>query len=118
MRHRPTIREARVKRHMRQATRRAKVVTRKAAHAEHRGSLHTAASHLRAMGADDATATGMAASIRKRLTGGVKGFALKDGVRRHCTRYTRTQVLTALVVYKPRKDTYKTARASVLALAA
>lgn len=118
MRHRPTVAEARIKRHMHRAARRAKVATRKAAHAEHRGSLHTAASHLRQMGADDATATGMAASIRKKLSGGVSGFALRDGVRRACTRYTRTQVLTALVTYKPRNDTYKTTRARMLTLAA
>lgn len=118
MRHRPTIREARIKRHMRQSARRATVATRKAAHAEHRGSLHTVAGHLRQMGADDATATGMAASIRKRLSGGIKGFALRDGVRRACTRYTRTQVIAALTVYKPRKADYKTARARMLTLAA
>lgn len=115
MRHRPTVAEARVKRHIRRAARRAKAATRKTAHAEHRGSLHTAAGHLRAMGADDATATGMASSIRKKLSGGVKGFALRDGVRRACTRYTRTQVIAALTVYKPRKANYKTARDHMLA---
>ncbi|MCP3017320.1 hypothetical protein NGM33_28715 [Nocardiopsis dassonvillei] len=115
MRHRPTVAEARIKRHMRQAARRAKVATRKTAHAEHRGSLHTAAGHLRQMGADDATATGMASSIRKRLSGGIKGFALRDGVRRACTRYTRGQVIAALTAYKPRKDAYKAFRDLALA---
>lgn len=115
MRHRPTVAEARIKRHMRQAARRAGVATRTAAHAAHRGSLHTVASHLRAMGADDATATGMASSIRKRLSGGVKGYALRDGVRRACTRYTRAQVIAALAVYKPRKADYKTFRDIALA---
>lgn len=115
MRHRPTVAEARIKRHMHRAARRAQVATRKAAHNAHRGSLHTTASHLRDMGADDATATGMAASIRKRLTGGVKGYALKDGVRRACTRYTRAQVIAALTAYKPRKANYKTARDHMLA---
>lgn len=114
-RHRPTVAEARIKRHMRRAARRAQVATRKTAHAEHRDSLHTVASHLRAMGADDATATGMAATLRKKLAGGVKGFALRDGVRRACTRYTRTQVLAALTVYKPRKDAYKAFRDLALA---
>ncbi|WP_435110180.1 hypothetical protein [Nocardiopsis synnemataformans] len=118
MRNRPTPAEARIKRHMRQAARRHLVATRTADHAAHRASLHTVAGHLRQMGVDEDIATGMASSIRKRLTGGVKGYALKDGVRRHCVRYTRTQVLAALVVYKPRKDTYKTARAALLALAA
>ena len=115
MRHRPTVAEARIKRHMRQAQRRAKAATRNAAKAEHRGSLHTAASHLRQMGADDATATGMASSIRKKLSGGIRGFALRDGVRRACTRYTRAQVLTALTAYKPRKDAYKAFRDLALA---
>lgn len=115
MRYRPTVAEARIKRHMRRAARRATVATRKVAHAEHRGSLHTAAGHLRAMGADDATATGMASSIRKRLTGGVRGFALRDGVRRACTRYTRAQVIAALVAYKPRKADYKAFRDLALA---
>lgn len=115
MRRRPTPAEARVKRMMRQSERRATVATRKAAHAEHRGSLHTTAGHLRDMGADDATATGMAASIRKRLSGGIKGFALKDGVRRACTRYTRAQVIAALVAYKPRKADYKAFRDLALA---
>lgn len=115
MRNRPSVAEARIKRHMRRAARRAQVAQRNTARAAHRDSLHTVASHLRAMGADDATATGMAASIRKRLSGGVEGFALRDGVRRPCTRYTRAQVLTGLVTYKPRKDTYKTARDHMLA---
>lgn len=115
MRHRPTVAEARIKRHIRQAARRAQVATRKTAHAEHRGSLHTTASHLRQMGADDATATGMAASIRKKLSGGVKGFALRDGVRRACTRYTRTQVIAALTVYKPRKKAFQDFRTLALA---
>ena len=115
MRHRPTVTEARIKRHMRQAQRRAQVATRKTAHNAHRGSLHTVASHLRDMGADDATATGMASSIRKRLSGGIRGFALRDGVRRACTRYTRAQVITALTVYKPRKGTYKAFRDLALA---
>jgi hypothetical protein len=118
MRRRPTVSEARIKRLMRRAARRADVATRTAAHNVHRASLHTVASHLRAMGVDEATAEGMADTLRKKLTGGISGFALKDGVRRPCTRYTRAQFLTALVVYKPRKDTYKTARARLLALAA
>jgi hypothetical protein len=103
---------------MRQSQRRATVATRTAAKAEHRAEWKTIAGHLRAMGVDEATATGMAASIRKRLTGGISGYALKGGVRRRCVRYTRTRVLAALVVYKPRNDTYKTARTALLALAA
>lgn len=115
MRRRPTIAEARIKRHMHRAARRAQVATRKAAHVAHRGGLHTVASHLRAMGADDATATGMAASIRKKLTGGVRGFARKDGQRRACTRYTRSQILAALVTYKPRKKAFQAFRDIALA---
>lgn len=115
MRRRPTVAEARIKRHMRQATRRANVAQRNAAHNEHRAERHTIASHLRAMGADDATATGIASTLRKRISPGVKGYALKDGHRRPCTRYTRAQVLTALAVYTPRKAAYKTARDHMLA---
>lgn len=118
MKIRPTGTEARIKRVMRRAQRQADVATRKTAKAAHRDSLHTIASHLRAMGADDKTATGMAATLRKKATGGRKGFALADGHRRACTRYTRAQVLSALTVYKPRKQAYRDARAHLLALAA
>src|SRR5690554_6178605 len=104
MKQRPTGTEARIKRHMRQAARRAEVATRAAAKAAHRNSLRTNASHLRALGIDDQVATGMAATLRKKIHGaGVRGYAKKDGVRRPCTRYTRGQILTALVAYKPRK---------------
>jgi len=112
---RPTIAEARIKRHMHRLQRRADVATRTAAKAAHRGGLKTTAGHLRALGVDDATATGMAATLRKKITGGVKGFALKDGIRRACTRYTQGQVLAALVGYKPRKQAFKDAQALALA---
>lgn len=118
MKIRPTIEEARIKRAMKQAERRAKVATRNAAHTAHRDSLHTIASHLRAMGADNKTATAIAATLRKKTSPGVRGFALKDGVRRTCTRYTRAQVLAALTVYKPRKRALIDARTNMLALAA
>ncbi len=116
MKIRPTGTEARIKRVMKQAERRAKVATRTAATAAHRDGRRTIASHLRTLGVDDATATGMAATLRKKITPGVRGYALKDGTRRRCTRYTLGQVLAALTDYKPRKDTYKAAR--LLALAA
>lgn len=110
MKQRPTPTEARIKRHMRQADRRAKVATRNAAHTAHHNSLHTAASHLRHTGVDPKTAEGMAATLRKKIHGGVKGIAKKDGVRRPCVRYTRTQTLAGLVAYKPRKAEYKAGR--------
>ena len=115
MRIRPTIAEARLKRVMRQAQRRAGAATRTAAKATHRAGLKTAAGHLRALGVDDVTATGMAATLRKKISGGVKGFIRKDGVRRSCTRYTQGQVLAALTVYKPRKQAFKDAQALALA---
>ncbi|WP_017602310.1 hypothetical protein [Nocardiopsis lucentensis] len=117
-RRRPTVAEARIKRHMHRAARRNQVAQRTAARAAHRDERHTIGSHLRNMGADDTTATGIAASLRKKTTPGVKGYALKDGTRRKCTRYTRAQVLIALAAYKPRKTEYKTARAHLLDLAA
>lgn len=111
--------QARTNRLNRQAQRRALAATRNAAKAAHRNERHTVASHLRAMGVDDTTATGMASTLRRKVTGaGVKGYALKDGRRRSCTRYTRPQVIAALVEYQPRKDTYKTTRENLLALAA
>lgn len=116
---RPTGKEAQFKRHMRQATRRAEVAIRTAARAAHRAERATVASHLRAMGADETTASGMANTLRKKIHGrGIKGYALKDGRRRPCTRYTRTQVLVALIEYQPRKATYKDTRENLLALAA
>lgn len=116
---RPTGKEAQFKRHMRQATRRAEVAIRNAARAAHRNERHTVASHLRAMGVDDTTATGMASTLRRKIHGpGVKGYALKDGRRRPCVRYTRPQVIAALVEYQPRKATYKDTRENLLALAA
>lgn len=118
MKIRPTGKEAQFKRHMRRAQRRATVATRNAAHAAHRDGLHTIASHLRHMGADDKTAAAIAATLRKKTSRGVKGYALKDGVRRKCVRYTRGQVLAALVIYKPRSAAYKAARTDMLALAA
>ena len=118
MRIRPTGTEARVKKEMRRGERRAKVATRTAAHAAHRTGLKTVAGHLRSLGVDDVTATGMAATLRKRIDGGVKGFAKKNGVRRACTRYTLGRVMGGLVTYRPRKDTYKAARTQLLALAA
>jgi len=118
MRIRPTNAEARIKKEMRRGERRAKVATRTAAHNAHRAGLKTVAGHLRAMGVDDVTATGMAATLRKKLNGGVKGFAKKDGTRRRCTRYTLGRVMGGLVTYRPRKDTYKAARTELLALAA
>ena len=111
--------QARTNRLNRQAQRRALAATRNAAKAAHRNERHTVASHLRAMGVDEATAAGMASTLRKKITGrGIKGYALKDGTRRPCTRYTRTQVIAALVDYKPRKAEYKDTRTNLLALAA
>jgi hypothetical protein len=115
---RPTPAQSRTNRLVRQLNRRALVAKRTAAKAAHRAERHTIASHLRTMGVDDTTATGMAATLRKKVTKGRKGFALKDGHRRPCTRYTRTQVLAALTTYKPRKADYKAARAHLLDLAA
>lgn len=115
---RPTVTEARIKRHMRRLQRQADTAQRAAARAAHRAERHTIASHLRALGVDDATATGMAATLRKKATHGVKGYALKDGVRRRCVRCTRSQVLAALMDYKPRKKAFQAARTTALALAA
>lgn len=119
MKIRPTPTEARIKRAMKQAERRAKVATRNAAHAAHRDGLHTIASHLRQMGADDKTAAAIAASVRKQFAKdrvkGIKGFALKDGIRRHCVRYTRSQILTGLVAYTPKKPAYRAFRTLALA---
>lgn len=111
--------QARTNRLNRQAQRRALAATRTAAKAAHRDSRHTVASHLRAMGVDETTAAGMASTLRRKIHGpGVKGYALKDGRRRPCTRYTRPQVIAALADYKPRKATYKDTRTHLLALAA
>ncbi|MEU0236753.1 hypothetical protein ABZ234_03615 [Nocardiopsis sp. NPDC006198] len=118
MTRRPTGTEARIKKEMRRLQRRADVARRNAAKAAHRNGLRTAAGHLRALGVDDATATGMAATLRKKIAGGIEGFVRKDGVRRSCTRHTQGQVMAALVGYKPRKDTYRDARIQLLALAA
>lgn len=115
---RPTVTEARIKRHMRRLQRQANTATRNAAKASHRAERHTIASHLRNMGVDEATATGIAATLRKKATGGVKGFAKKDGTRRSCVRYTRNQILGLLNGYKPRKEAFKVARQNLLALAA
>ena len=73
MKQRPTGTEARIKRHMRQAARRAEVATRAAAKAAHRNSLRTNASHLRALGIDDQVATGMAATLRKTALSSIPG---------------------------------------------
>lgn len=117
-RRRPTATEARIKRHMRRLQRQADTATRNAARAAHRAERHTIASHLRNLGVDEATATGMAATLRKRITPGVRGYALKDGIRRRCTCYTLGQMLAALVDYKPRKKAFQDARAHLLTLAA
>ena len=111
--------QARTNRLNRQDQRRALAATRTAAKAAHRDSRHTVASHLRAMGVDETTAAGMASTLRRKIHGpGVKGYALKDGRRRPCVRYTRPQVIAALVEYQPRKATYKDTRENLLALAA
>lgn len=118
---RTTIAQARINRLARRADRRALVAQRATARATHRADRHTVASHLRAMGVDAATATGIAASLRKKIGPGVRGFSARsitDGRRRPCTRYTRTQVLVALVNYKPRKEHYKATRTHLLSLAA
>jgi hypothetical protein len=115
---RPTVTEARIKRHMRRLQRQANTATRNAAHAAHRAERHTIASHLRNMGVDDEAAAGIAATLRKKATGGVNGFAKKDGTRRSCVRYTRNQILALLAGYRPRKAEFKTARQTLLALAA
>ena len=116
---RPTPAQARTYRLARQTRRRALVATRTAAKAAHRAERHTIASHLRTMGVDEATAAGMASTLRRKIHGpGVKGYALKDGRRRPCVRYTRPQVIAALVEYQPRKATYKDTRENLLALAA
>lgn len=116
---RPTPSQARTNRLNRQTRRRALVAARAAVKAAHRAERHTVASHLRAMGVDETTASGMASTLRKKIHGaGVKGFAKKDGRRRACTRYTRTQALAALADYRPRKATYKDTRTHLLALAA
>ena len=122
MKQRPTGTEARIKRVMRRAARRATVATRNTAHTAHRNSLRTVGSHLRHPGIDAETAEGIASTLRRKTAGGVKGYAKKDGKRRPCTRYTRGQLLTALIAYKPRKAEYKAARrhaiTQLLALAA
>lgn len=111
--------QARTNRLNRQAQRRALAATRNAAKAAHRNERHTVASHLRDMGVDETTAAGMASTLRRKIHGpGVKGYALKDGRRRPCVRYIRTQVIAALVEYQPRKGVYKTTRENLLALAA
>lgn len=115
---RPTVAQARTNRLVKQLQRRALVAKRRAAHAAHRAERHTIASHLRAMGVDDTTATAIASTLRRHITPGVKGYAKKNGVRRRCTRYTRAQVLAALTTYKPRKADYKAVRAHLLDLAA
>lgn len=116
---RTTNTQAKTNRLARQARRKALVAQRKAAHAAHRAERHTIASHLRTMGIDETTATGMAATLRKKVNGrGIKGFAKRDGVYRRCTRYTRNQVMNALTEYKPRKTEFKEARAYLLDLAA
>lgn len=116
---RTTNTQAKTNRIARQAARRALAAQRRAAHAAHRAERHTVASHLRSMGVDEATAAGMASTLRKKIAGpGIRGFAKRDGVRRRCVRYTRNQVLAALVDYKPRKADYKAARAHLLDLAA
>ena len=115
---RTTNTQAKTNRLARQAHRKSLAAQRKAAHAAHRAERHTIASHLRTMGIDETTATGMAATIRKKTTPGVKGFAKRDGVYRRCTRYTRNQVMQALQSYKPRKAEFKEARAHLLDLAA
>lgn len=114
----PHIAQAKANRLARQAHRKALAAKRKAAHAAHRAERHTIASHLRTMGIDETTATGMAATLRKKVTRGTKGFAKRDGVHRRCTRYTRNQVLAALADYKPRKTEFKAARSHLLDLAA
>ncbi|GAB3718437.1 hypothetical protein [Nocardiopsis nanhaiensis] len=114
-----TITQAKQNRLARRQARTALVATRTAAHAAHRNSRHTVASHLRSLGVDEAVATGMASTLRKKVAGaGTRGFALKAGARRACTRYTQAQVLAALVDYRPRKAEFKAARAELLALAA
>src|SRR5690625_5432325 len=115
---RTTNTQAKTNRLARQARRKALVAQRKAAHAAHRAQRHTIASHLRTMGIDETTATGMAATLRKKVGRGIKGFAKRDGVYRRCTRYTRNQVMNALTEYKPRKTEFTAARADLLALAA
>ena len=115
---RTTNTQAKTNRLARQAHRKSLAAQRKAAHAAHRAERHTIASHLRTMGIDETTATGMAATLRKKTTPGVKGFAKRDGVYRRCTRYTRNQVMNALTEYKPRKSEFKAARAYLLDLAA
>ena len=118
---RTTIAQARTNRFARRAARRVLVAQRATARAAHRAERHTVASHLRTMGADAATAVGIAASLRKKMSPGVRGFSARsitDGRRRPCTRYTRAQALAALAAYKPRKAAYKDVRAHVLGLAA
>ena len=93
--------QARTNRLNRQAQRRALAATRNAAKAAHRNERHTVASHLRTMGVNDTTASGMASTLRRKIHGpGVKGYALKDGRRRPCVRYTRPQVIAALEARK------------------
>ena len=116
---RTTNTQAKSNRLARQARRKSPGRPAQAAHAAHRAERHTIASHLRTMGIDETTATGMAATLRKKVNGrGIKGFAKRDGIRRRCTRYTRNQVMNALTEYKPRKAEYKDARAHLLDLAA
>lgn len=82
----------------RQAARKEATAIRKAKRESFRNGLRTVASHL-----------------RKKVSGpGIKGFSLKYGVRRECTRYAQSQLLAALIIYKPRKAEYKDARAFVL----
>ena len=118
---RTPIAQARTNRLARRADRREQVARRATARAAHRAERHTVASHLRILGADAATATGIAASLRNKMGPGVRGFSARsitDGRRRPCTRYTRPQVLAALATYKPRKEQYKATRAHLLGLAA
>lgn len=107
--------QAKANRIARQAARKEATAIRKAKRESFRNGLRTVASHLRHMGLDEDTASGIASTLRKKVSGpGIKGFSLKYGVRRECTRYAQSQLLAALIIYKPRKAEYKDARAFVL----
>ncbi|MFJ6566618.1 hypothetical protein ACIQNU_04310 [Streptomyces sp. NPDC091292] len=105
----------------RRATLKARSLTNRAQARIRRTGVGTLASHCLATGLSPRDARTVAGSLRnnavKAGVAGIPGVAYRKGRARPCLRYTAAQVGRIAVIYRPRRDLFKTAAAR-LALAA
>lgn len=85
-----------------------------------RRGIGTLATYVMATGLDVKDARSMASTLRKNAAKleipGQKSVTHVKGRTVECTRYTRTEIVSIVAQYRPRKAEFKAARATLLAI--